>query len=64
MYSLVDVLRLRLETDEVELKDTLSQEIDVDLAEAISNLIGRQASFEASLRMAGNLFQLSLMNFI
>jgi flagellin-like hook-associated protein FlgL len=60
----LDVLQLRLETDEVELRATLSQEIDVDLAEAISNLAGRQASFEASLRMAGNLFQLSLLNFI
>ena len=60
----LDVLRLRLETDEVELKSTLSEEIDVDLADAISNLIARQASFEASLRMSASLFRLSLLNFI
>ena len=60
----LDVLRLRLDTDEVELKSTLSEEIDVDLASAISDLIARQASFEASLRMAGSLFRLSLLQFI
>ena len=43
------VVQFRLETEEVELRASLSDEIDVDLTEAITNLTARQIAIEASL---------------
>lgn len=60
----LDVLSERLDAEQIELKGSLSQEIDVDLAEAISNLTARQAAFEASLRTAGQIYKLSLLDFL
>jgi len=60
----LDVLGIRLGDEEIELKSALSEEIEVDLAEAISNLVSRQAAYEASLAMAGQLSQLTLMDFL
>lgn len=60
----LDVLGDRLESETIELRSSLSDEIDVDLAEAISNLVGRQAALEASLRMSAQTLQLSLMDFL
>jgi flagellin-like hook-associated protein FlgL len=54
----------RVEDEHVQLKTALSTEIDVDLVEAISQLTARQYAFEASLRSAASLMQLSLLNFI
>ncbi len=58
------VVDIRLEDENVQLNSALSKDIDVDLVEAISNLTARQYAFEASLRTAGSLLQLSLLNFI
>ena len=60
----LDVLQIRLEDENIELSKSLSQEIDVDIIEAISNLTARQASFEASLRSTASIFQLTLLDFI
>ena len=60
----LDTLKSRMDDEEVELKSTLSNEIDVDLPSAISNLIARQASLEASLRLTAKVFQLSLLDFL
>ena len=60
----LDVIGIRLEDENVQLQSALSQDIDVDLVEAISNLTARQYAFEASLRTAASLLQLSLLNFI
>jgi len=57
-------LQIRLENEEVELTSALSKEIDVDFTEAISNFTARQAALEASLRTAGSVLQLTLLNFI
>jgi flagellin-like hook-associated protein FlgL len=46
------------------LRTALSDEIDVDLIEAISNLTARQISLEASLRAMANVLELSLLNFL
>lgn len=54
----------KLDDEEIEIKATLSQEIDVDLVEAITNLTQQQATFEASLRMIGRASQLSLLDFL
>lgn len=60
----LDVLAQRLGQEEIELSATLSEEIDVDLAEAISNLTARQAALEATLRLTSRTFQLSLLDFL
>ena len=60
----LQVIDFRLQDENVQLQSSLSQEVDVDLVEAISNLTARQFAFEASLRTAGSLLQMSLLNFI
>jgi flagellar hook-associated protein 3 FlgL len=60
----LDTLKVRLEDETVELRSTLSSEIDVDLVEAISNLTARQASYQASLQLMGKTFQLSLLDYL
>jgi len=53
-----------LQEEEIQLRSALSDQIDVDLVEAISELTARQISLEASLRSSANILQLSLLNFI
>jgi flagellar hook-associated protein 3 FlgL len=60
----LDTLRARIDDEEVQLKATLSQEIDVDFTEAVSALAARQASLEASLRLTAQVFQLSLLRYL
>lgn len=60
----LDVSQRSLEDEDVQLRSALSDEIDVDLVEAISNLTARQISLEASLRAMANVLQLSLLNFL
>ena len=60
----LDSLRVRLEDEDVELRRTLSLEIDVDLVEAISDLMSRQSAFEASLRLIGQTLQLNLLQYL
>jgi len=60
----LDVLGFRLDSEEIELKSKLSQELDVDLIEAISQLTARQAALEASLRTLAQTVQLTLLNFL
>jgi len=54
----------RNEDEQVELKAALSEEIDIDLAEAASDYASRQAAYEASLRSIANLYSLSLLDFL
>lgn len=60
----METLQTRLEDEEVQLKSSLSDEIDTDLADAISNLTARQAALEASLQLAAQTFRLSLLDFL
>lgn len=60
----VHVLQDQLDGQKIELRAALSDEIDVDLAEAISELTARQAAFQASLQATGSILQLSLLNFL
>ena len=60
----LDVLQRRLDVEELELRSTLSIEIDTDIIEAITELSARQASLEASLRIAALSFQISLLDFL
>jgi flagellar hook-associated protein 3 FlgL len=54
----------RLKDENVALRSSLSQDFDVDIVEAISNLTARQFAFQASLQSSASLLQLSLLNFI
>ncbi len=60
----LDLLSVRLDNEEVELKAALSQEFEVDLVEAIVNLTARQASLEASYRTLAQVAKLSLLDFL
>jgi flagellin-like hook-associated protein FlgL len=60
----LDTLQVRLEDENVELRQALSNEIDVDLVDAISRLTTQQAAFQASLQMIGQTFQLTLLDFL
>jgi flagellin-like hook-associated protein FlgL len=53
-----------LEDEDVQLQSALSNEIEVDLVEAISNLTARQVSLQASLQAMANILQLSLLNYL
>jgi flagellin-like hook-associated protein FlgL len=60
----LEVLQNRLQDEEVELRGALSQEIDVDLAQVISDLTARQTALQASLQLIGQLSQLTLLDYL
>jgi flagellin-like hook-associated protein FlgL len=60
----LDVLAQRVQDEDVQLRATLSEEIDADLVKAISELSARQASIEATLRLIGQTLQLTVLDFI
>jgi flagellar hook-associated protein 3 FlgL len=62
--QVLDTVTDRLSTETIDLKAALSNEIDVDLPSAISNLTSQQAAFQAALQLAGQLHQLSLLNYL
>src|SRR4051812_19162469 len=54
----------KLKDENVQLKSTLSQETDVDMVDAISQMTARQYAFQASLQTAASVLKLSLLDFI
>lgn len=60
----LDQYQQRLEQEDLQLKGTLSETIEVDLAQAISDLTSRQGALEAALRLMGRTFQLTLLNYL
>jgi flagellin-like hook-associated protein FlgL len=60
----LDLTQKNLQDEDVQLQSALSDEIDVDLVEAISNLTARQVSLQASLQTMGNILQLSLLDYL
>jgi flagellin-like hook-associated protein FlgL len=60
----LDVLNQRIDTEVIDLKAVLSNEIEVDLTEAISNLAGKQASYQASLQMTAQIVRLTLLDYL
>jgi flagellar hook-associated protein 3 FlgL len=53
-----------LKDENVQLKSALSEDTDVDLVEAISNMTARQYAFQATLQTAASIMKLSLLDFI
>jgi flagellin-like hook-associated protein FlgL len=60
----LEVIRTKLEDENVQLRSALSDDMDVDLVEAISNMTARQFALQASLQTSASILQLSLLNFI
>ena len=60
----LDVSIENLEDEDVQLRSALSEEIEVDLVEAISNLTARQVSLQASLQAMAQTMQLTLLNYL
>jgi flagellin-like hook-associated protein FlgL len=48
----------------IDLKANLSQEVEVDMIDAISQLTAQQATVEASLKMVAQTFRTSLLDYI
>jgi flagellin-like hook-associated protein FlgL len=53
-----------MQDEDVQLRSALSNDTDVDLVQAISDLTARQVSLEASLKTTASILQLSLLNFL
>jgi flagellin-like hook-associated protein FlgL len=62
--QVLDAISERLDDEDVELRKALSDEIDADMVQMISDLAARQANMEASLRLIGKSLDLTLLNFI
>ncbi len=62
--QMLDQLQQQLDIEEVQIRDTLSQDLEVNIAEAISQLIAQQAAQQATLQLVGQTFQSSLLDFI
>lgn len=60
----LDTMNTRLTDEQTELKSSLSSEIDVDLATAISDFTARQTAFQAALQVTGLISKLTLLNFL
>ncbi len=60
----LDVLSERLESESIDLEAALSDEIEVDLAEAISDLTARQATLQASLQITAQISRLTLLDYL
>jgi len=60
----LDVLKERLDGEEVELRTVLSLEHDADIVEVVSKLAAKQAAFQASMMATGKIFQMSLLNYL
>jgi flagellin-like hook-associated protein FlgL len=60
----IDALSNRLDAENTELQKALSQDYDASLEEVISEFSARQIAFEAALRTAAQLFQMSLLNYL
>jgi flagellin-like hook-associated protein FlgL len=60
----LSTIETQLQDEDVELRRALSNDIDIDLIDAISKLTARQYAFEASLRTTASILQVSLFDFI
>jgi len=60
----VEVLKNRLDIEDVELQQALSLEYDADLSAVISELTARQAAFQASLQAMAKIYQMSLLDYL
>lgn len=60
----VTALQTSLTSQQNALQSSLSNDVDVDMATAITNLTQQQVSYQASLEMTAQLAQMTLINFL
>ncbi|QEG39151.1 flagellin N-terminal helical domain-containing protein [Roseimaritima ulvae] len=60
----LDILRDSASNQVVSLNEQLSEAIDTDFAAVVTDLNSRQTSLEASMRLVGQMAQLSVLNFL
>lgn len=60
----VSSLQSQVQTEQTQLKSSLSNNVDVDMAQAISDLVAQQTAFQASLQVTGLISKLTLLNYL
>ncbi len=60
----LDAIKNQLDDQTVQLKATLSQDEDIDVVQAYTELASRQAAYQASLQLAAKFYQQSLLNYL
>lgn len=60
----VDALQSRVSLESISLKGAVSTEIEVDIVAVISEMITRQMTYEASLRVAASMTRMTLLDFL
>lgn len=60
----LDILSDRLDSEDTDLRGALSEDYDADFVQAASDFNGRQIAYEASLKAAAQIFQLTLLNYL
>jgi flagellar hook-associated protein 3 len=60
----LDVINTRLQDEHTQLQSALSDQTDVDLVQAISDLTARQYALQGSLKTTATILQLSILNFL
>ena len=58
------MLKTRLTDENTQLQSSLSDETDVDMVQAISNLTAKQYSLQASLQTTASILKLSILNYL
>ena len=60
----LDILSERLDAEELDLREVLSEEHDVDIVEVISNLNARQMALQASMQATAQTLNMSLLDYL
>jgi flagellin-like hook-associated protein FlgL len=60
----LDAIQTRLDNERVQLEDNLSQSYDVDIAQVISDLTGKQVVMQASLQTIAKTMQMTLLDYL
>ncbi|NLS96007.1 MAG: hypothetical protein GXX96_28045 [Planctomycetaceae bacterium] len=60
----LDILSERLDAEELDLREVLSEEHDVDIVEVISNLTARQLALEAGMKATAQTLQMTLLSYL
>jgi flagellin-like hook-associated protein FlgL len=60
----LDVLNRRLDTEDTELRQALSNDIDADITKVVTDLTARQTSLQAALQATAQTFKLTLLDYL
>ncbi|HQU41434.1 MAG: flagellar hook-associated protein 3 [Planctomycetia bacterium 21-64-5] len=60
----VSSLQSQVQTEQTQLQGALSNNVDVNMAQAISDLVSQQTAFQASLQVTGLISKLTLINYL